>query len=266
MGPCNRRTCVICSVRRRRDWRWVLQQNLASLGDEKVLLVSITGPGSDLLPFDKKRCKLKDQHVCSGRVGCVVDEEAVYKWRRDLEQRWSKYTDACRLRVKRSYGGSGALLLAGAWEMQKRGVPHVHVVVPANVRGQLFVKSLNDMAGMYGFGFVDTKLEPRHVMVAAAYLSKYMTKYGQDAVSPLLPKREFWVSRELSIKTGATLRICRFVRSWWAYQNDFLPFSAVAFKWTADEHKFVLKYFKGVSKPTLESTLGDELREAGFVL
>lgn len=257
MGPCGKRSCAICAVRRRKDWRWVFQQNLASLGDEEVYMMTVTAPGEEVLPWDTEKCKVKGDHVHSGKWGCEVDYESVWIWRQTLESRWSKLTDAARIRTKRAVGGTGALMLAGAWELQKRGVPHVHVVVPANIRGKYFVDSLKQFAPTYGFGFVDSKLEGRHPLVAAAYLAKYLTKFDQDEdkASELLPSREFFVSREVSIKTGATVRICRFVRKWWAFQQGYIAYKSVAFKWTPAEHEFVKKFYKGPEVRTLEEAI-----------
>lgn len=220
-------------------------------------MFTVTAPGEDVLPWDRERCKVGFAHVCSGRIGCVVDRKALMEWRVDLESRWSKLTDAARIRTKRAVGGSGALMFAGAWELQKRGVPHVHVVVPADVRGRYFVDSLKRFSEQYGFGFVDSHLEPRHVLVAAGYLAKYMTKFGQDEfkASEVLPSREYFVSRSLSMKTGATIRICRYVRKWWAYQQGFIPYAAVAYKWTDAEHEFVKKFYKGDVRQNLDDAL-----------
>ena len=258
MGPCNKRSCPICAVRRRKDWRWVFQQNLGSLGDVNVLMVSVTAPGSDVLPFDKSLCSYDGEHTCSGRVGCVADLEAVMKWRETLEARWSKLTDAARIRTKRACTVVGPLMLAGAWELQKRRVPHVHVVVPDSAAGRFFIDSLGLFAPNYGFGFVDTKVRPRHVLVAANYLAKYMTKYDQDEdlASELLPSREFFVSREVSMQTGATVRICRLVRKWWAYQNGLIDYPQIAFKFTSREFEFVKKFYKG----DVFVSLDDEIR------
>lgn len=257
MGPCGKRRCRICAIRRRKDWRWVFQQNLGSLGDSHVLMTSVTAPGADVLPFDKGLCKVKGIHVCSGKIGCVADHAKVLSWRSDLESRWSKLTDAARIRTKRAVGGSGALMIAGAWELQQRGVPHVHIVVMDNVQGRMFIDSLKWFATDYGFGFVDTKIEPRHAMVAAGYLAKYITKYDQDEklASELLPSREYWVSREISQETGATITICRLVRKWWAYQNNLIPYARIAGKFTEKELSFVRKFYTGPSFETIEEAM-----------
>lgn len=246
-APCGKRSCAICAVRRRKDWRWVFQQNLASLGDSRILMCTVTAPGSDVLPFDSRLCKVKGNHVCSGKIGCRVNPLVVEDWRCDMERRWSKFTDAARIRTKRAVGGSGNLMLAGAWELQARGVPHVHIVVPDGTRGRFFVDSLKVLAPGYGFGFVDSLLEPRHPLVAAAYLAKYMTKYGQDEekVSVLLPAREFFVSRSLSQETGATIRTCMAVRRLWAVEQGYASFEKVVFKMSEREFAFALKFFKG---------------------
>jgi hypothetical protein len=192
-----------------------------------------------------------------------VDSESVYRWRSDLEKRWAALTDVARKRCYRK--GGKVSMLAGCWELQERGAPHVHIALRYNTLGRMFAYYLKELAPQYGFGFVDTKLKPRHAGVVASYFAKYMTKYNQDEhlISELLPTRKYWVSRDLTVSTGATLRICKYVRKWWAYQSGYIPYSCVVGKWSRKEHEFVLKFFKGVDSEVGKS-LDDVVLEGGL--
>jgi hypothetical protein len=115
-------------------------------------------------------------------------------------------------------------MVARVWEMQMRGVLHVHPVLACATARQkvgvrFYVGRLADLAPQYGFGFADRKAEPQPAVNAAAYLSSYFVKgaagegdpvgVGPVAVNAPLDRAR---SVKLTQETGCTMRLLRFRR------------------------------------------------------
>ncbi|HVN62309.1 MAG TPA: hypothetical protein VMT59_13685 [Gaiellaceae bacterium] len=118
------------------------------------------------------------------------------------------------------------------WEKQKRGLAHVHGVIAVGspierAWGETYVTALREMAPRYGFGFVDgwhkIGRKSRAGDQAAAYLSSYFVR-GKGRKSAItenvkagdLPRLVVFVSRELTMATGITMRSLRDGRRLWA--------------------------------------------------
>jgi hypothetical protein len=124
-------------------------------------------------------------------------------------------------------------VLAGVWQMQARGVLHLHLVMAFDPADQpasrLYVATLRGLVREWGFGFIDardrsgktgraTVLEPHR---AAGYLSRYLGESSQLAQAIALkdrPRRLIWISSRLTGATHVTMRRLRRVRHLWAHR------------------------------------------------
>jgi len=179
-----------------------------------------------VLPWDEDHCAWMGEHRHSGPLGCRVEVEAANFWCSTLRLSFHRLCMAAR----KSAGVREPVVCAVAWESQKRGIPHCHLVVIVNPAGERFVAELLALAPLYGFGSVrDEGYAARGAYAHAAYLSKYLTKDGSDELarreslfeSSLLPRQSVWVSPILTRRSGATMAVARLVRSLWAYAAGF---------------------------------------------
>jgi hypothetical protein len=245
LRTCKRRDCPRCGRPWARSWESVIRQNLIHYGGE-VALITITAPGAELLPW---ACERKHQH--SGSKGCRVAEAAADRWAEQSKLMWPKLRDAARKatirELERIYGEAQALkpnLMIRTWEPQKRGVPHVHVVVgigsvPEKVAAQRFALELARLAPDYGFGFVDRKITPISAREAANYLAGYLLGRAgrketirENISHPRMPRSLVWLTPVLTSPserfdkaraalgirgaTFATMRSLRYVRWYFA--------------------------------------------------
>jgi hypothetical protein len=114
-------------------------------------------------------------------------------------------------------------MLARVWEMQHRGVLHVHVLLPFETVQQkgaarAYVDELATKAQSYGFGFVDRKVQLMTRKAAAAYLSSYfVTGTGkltlwESVRNEQMPRSIVHLSTRLTMRTGCTMRRLRLHR------------------------------------------------------
>lgn len=214
---CKRRGCPYCGPRWARQLAVWMKANLHAL-DRPVVVVAITAPGADVLPW---ACG-KD-HVHSGKRGCRVKEDAADVWAEHCRDNWRQLRDAARLRCKRA-GMEPAWLVERVWEPQKRGVPHLHVVLPfgtelEKIAAHRFVGELHELAPEYLFGFVDRKLKPIGAAEAARYLVGYLMgrrrrKSGirENIADPRMPRSLTWMTPRLTMQTLVTMRRLRTAR------------------------------------------------------
>lgn len=201
------------------DVQRMLRANLAVTSADRVALVTITAPGAEVLPWSQDF------------PGRVVPECAV-EWNRTAAQRWSALNRACRERLRRA--GHKSPLLSYVWQLQRRGLLHLHLVLAFGhgedeQAARAYVAALKELARNYGFGFVDfrdrdgkagrSSVMPREI--AAGYLSRYSAKGGQLAEAAALepgarPRRLLYVARSLTARSLVTMRRLRRVRYlWW---------------------------------------------------
>jgi hypothetical protein len=227
-----------------------MTENLEAYGG-KVVLVSITAPGADRLPWDETLCGHKGKpgrpHRHAGKRGCRVQQRAAREWTETCTLRWQWLRNAAQMRAKRETG-EPANLLERVWELQTRGVPHLHVVLgystlPEIRAAKAFVAALAELAGRNDFGFVDRKLRPIAGKEAARYLASYLT--GRSKHKPAL--RELvadpiwtymsaswvvrkkktlslplvWLTPRLTKRTFVTMRTLRRARHLWAAMQGF---------------------------------------------
>jgi hypothetical protein len=124
------------------------------------------------------------------------------------------------------------------WEPQKRGAPHLHLVVPfgtpdERASAQRFAEELARLAPEYDFGHVDTgkksgsdgerRLRALTGAEAARYLAHYLTgrsskkaSIRENIADYRLPQSLIWLSPKLTRETFVTMRTLRRARHLWA--------------------------------------------------
>lgn len=187
-----------------------------------VALVTVTAPGADLLPW------AGDERV--------VAKWPADEWNRTAPARWSALHRRAARRARRVAEEHDVrwALLWKAWELQRRGVLHLHLVVPCGSPGEraaseAYVAELALEAGWHRFGFVDRgklehgaartscrRLEPVEPHRAAAYLAAYVSGSGagKEGIMEVARRRSIpgavvYVSCGLLRRSGVTMRSLR---------------------------------------------------------
>jgi hypothetical protein len=226
---CSSRTCPEYAPTWARDTRRRLFVNMEQLNHS--VMFSVTAPGADIYPFDPRFCSHSPSQRCSGALGCRVDPEMARAFNQKAGSWWSELHRAAKVRADRATGFKGKLA-ARVWEKQKRGLAHLHGVISvesaAHVRwAQAYVTVLREMAPRYGFGFIDgwhkvgRKFWPG--VQAAAYLSSYFiggrkrkAQITENVLAGDLPRVVVFIGRDLTLRTGCTMRSLRNARRLWA--------------------------------------------------
>jgi hypothetical protein len=192
-----------------------------------VMMTTVTAPGRDVLPWSND-CAVMGDHKHSGPHGCRVDPLKAGAWNASAPARWRRlhrqaYTLCVRAERKPT-------MLARVWEMQWRGVLHVHPVLgfttaSEQLAARLYLRHLDELAPMYGFGFVERKRLVMPARAAAAYLSSYFVTGSkekatlqQSVMHKGMPRSIVHVSTNLTMRTGCTmrrLRLARFIHVRW---------------------------------------------------
>lgn len=257
-SSCKRRGCPVCGVRWARDWRKSMTENLAALHGP-IVMISITAPGEERLPWDTHHCAHRRQHQHRGPAGCRVQQRAAREWADTCVYRWQKLRQAAAVATRRATllmadGGLAPIILERVWEPQKRGVPHLHIVLPyrtyhEQMAAHCFANELAQRAHEYDFGFVDARADSRQpygrrlkVTVAedcAKYLSSYLTgrstkknSIRENISDPVMPRSLIWQSPKMT-STGAvtangrptwvTMRTLRRARQLYAWARGVCP-------------------------------------------
>lgn len=223
------------------DQRQKLFRNLETLPGD-ILLSAVTAPGAEVLPWDTQQCSALGEHRHSGKLGCRVRRASGREWNESAADRWRRlhrraYQDAVKRAGKRS-----VFLVARVWEMQARGVLHVHPVLAYGTARQMagarcYLARLAELAPQYGFGFVHHSpkhVKPQPAQNAAAYLSSYFVKgkrgketLWESARSSAMPRSIVHVSIKLTQRTGCTMRTLRLKRAIFYVWRATLPFEEV---------------------------------------
>lgn len=218
---CGRRSCTSCGVLWLHDTRIRTLAGVQAHG-APVALVTVTAPGVAVLPWDE--------------TGRLVDAEAAKAWNDDAPANWSQLHRAAARPARalaREWGAEWRLLVK-SWEYQKRGVLHLHLLVPVASRGEYlaserYVRELAHLAEAHGFGFVDRgklqdgggrrstrRLAPVDAHRAAAYVSGYLasTGAGKGGVAEVaraqgVPGAVVYVAQALTSRSGVTMRSLR---------------------------------------------------------
>jgi hypothetical protein len=203
-----------------------------------TVMFSLTPPGRDVYPFDPAYCQHGAGAKCSGLIGCRVNPRVARIFNEDAGPNWSKLHRAASKRAKDQTAFKGRLR-ARMWEKQQRGLAHMHGVLSVGRPAELawakaYVEALAELAPRYGFGFVDgwekisRKFWPGGQ--AGAYLSSYFVR-GAGRKTPItenvlagdLPRLVVYVDRELTLRTGCTMRNLRNARRVWAWLTGLIP-------------------------------------------
>jgi len=188
---------------------------------------AVTAPGVVELPWSNQ-CAPLGAHKHSGLLGCQVDTLAAAAWNRTAPARWRQLHRRAYTICSRA--GRKPELIARVWEMQHRGVLHVHPVLGFTTAGErlaarLYMRHLAELATSYGFGFVERKEREMPAQAAAAYLSAYFVTGSKkketlqrSVVHRGMPRSIVHVSTRLTMTTGCTmrrLRLARFIHHRW---------------------------------------------------
>ena len=193
-------------------------------------LVTLTAPGAaGGLHFDRTicghevgQCSNKD-HGASGTV-CKVERVPAARWNGTAPKRWNNWiTDLRRvLGVDVQY--------SGAWETQRRGMLHRHVLVYARgVTVQRFYDVGKEIAQRVGFGEqfqADpiSGLESEEIAKACGYIASYVTKCGDELATCVNPRTKELVQgsyRRWSASRGygCTMAQVKQERAQWAMEH-----------------------------------------------
>jgi rubredoxin len=229
---CKKRSCPVCGVRWARNQQQVLRYNLNAFGGP-VATLAITAPGKDVLPWDEDYCRRLGRkpradggrHSHAGPKGCRVQGRPLREWCNSLPWRWKKMREAAALATKRELGFKPQFALCRVWEPQKRGAPHLHLVLPYGTflekrAAQVFRNHLERLAPAYEFGDVQRKLQPITGENAARYLANYLTGRNSakknsirvNIADPRLPRSLVWLTPRLTRVTAVTMRTLRRAR------------------------------------------------------
>lgn len=189
----------------------------------RVWMITVTAPGADVLPWDES--------------GEYVQWDKGQAWNRTAQRRWTELHRWAMQAVKRELGTAPRSLVR-VWQMQKRGVLHLHLVFGAETEDELrlaryYVGKLRERTREFGFGYVDAIDRPwrkdgkrgglMEAGTAAGYLSRYLGESSQLVQAVELeqgPRRLVWVSNRLTAETGCTmqgLRRARYMHVLWNY-------------------------------------------------
>lgn len=226
---CNSRYCPVCGERWQKDMR-VMAVCAAEHVGETVGLITVTAPGDAALDDP-------EWDVVGGRP----TKEAW--WNDEARENWTRlHRDASK--GPREYAaarGERWEVLFRAWEYQKRGLLHAHLVVPMGTpvlehASRLYLANLWTWSRTHGFGYVlggtkgtGTSWRKPPVLArasgekAARYVCKYVAsvgagKEGMRDVARRTAQRGsvLYVSPRLTARSGVTMTGLRNRRRIWA--------------------------------------------------
>jgi hypothetical protein len=160
-------------------------------------------------------------------LGCRVVRGAADKFNGSAPDRWRRLRRRAYQETVRKHGPKSVRPLARVWEVQTRGVLHIHPVLGYRTHrektgARAYLKRLAELAPACGFGFVDhdpAKVKAHPATGAAAYLSSYFVKgRGRKAAllesvrSGAMPASIIHVSVQLTQQTRCTMRNLRLRR------------------------------------------------------
>jgi hypothetical protein len=217
--------------------------------DGQVSISAVTAPGVDVLPWDEAHCAGLGEHRHSGLLGCRVQSDPALAWSgrggRLVRERWRKLNSAARVATQRQTGCAPVLLLR-VWQLQARGVWHVHPVVGWRTArekhaARVYLDALARLAPSFGFGHVERRLDGRPGEAAAGYLSKYLIrgKRGESIDLDVTVMSEgmrsvVYARPELTQASGLNMRELRYRRFVWAVAGGLVKLDAGLARSVAD--------------------------------
>lgn len=94
-----------------------------------IVLSAVTAPGAGELPWDESVCAGLGEHEHSGKLGCRVEHAAARAWNESAPDRWRRLHRRAYQDTVRRFGSGSVWMVARVWEMQARGVLHIHPVL-----------------------------------------------------------------------------------------------------------------------------------------
>lgn len=209
-------------------------EELCRVPEARVLLLTVTAPGREGgMRWDESVCSHRGPHRHSGPDGCRVERAASAAWNERAPSWWRELNREASQAAHRATGRR-PVLIARPWEMQRRGLLHVHPLLgystPAEkAAADAYMRELSARAARHGFGFVDRKRQIRAPGASAAYLSSYFVagKKGklslrETVTSQAMPVSIVYVKPELSQRSGVTMRSLRLKRYLWRLGNGWM--------------------------------------------
>ena len=220
-SSCKKRDCPVCGVRWARDWRRAMEINLEA-HEGQLLLITLTAPGADRLPWDLGHCSHRPDRECSGKLGCRVQQRAAREWNDVAPWKWARLRNAARMATERTVGVKPRIL-ERVWEPQKRGVAHLHVVLGYGRRERLaarvFLVHLARLAREYDFGFPQPSPRPRMLaevgLGSLDELGVVELEDGRRVVDGELARRQLvGLARRLLVKPKTGREAARYLASY----------------------------------------------------
>ena len=116
--------------------------------------------------WDRRLCRHPEGVACSGKLGCKVLARAAELWNEHSKAWWRELNRVAKQRADRSVRRLGhnyrGGLLVYEWELQSRGLWHLHFVLGMETAVERvwafeYVKALRELGPSKGFGYVDAK-------------------------------------------------------------------------------------------------------------
>jgi hypothetical protein len=240
VSRCRRRTCPSYGPIWARDTMRKIRENLRTYGG-LAAMCTLTAPGVDAgLVWDRASCTHDERQRCGKAHGCKVVPSIAELWNEKSRGWWSELNRVCKQRADRAVRRLGLDRKGGVllyeWELQARGVWHLHFVLGMETAWEQvwapeYVRAMRELAPKYGFGFVDAKplRSPEPAERAARYLSKYLAKWQEDGALEITETVKSagrsllnYVNRGLTAKSCCTMRNLRLARIVWAWLSGLI--------------------------------------------
>lgn len=168
----SRAKCGPCSERHRKRVATIARGGMKWDGRrDRVMFVTLTPPGQDVLPWDRSVCTHAGDVKCSGPLGCRVQAGHAARWNAGGTRRFDWFRrDLARVL------GVHKVEHFSTWETHQRGVVHRHSLfaIPLGVSERRFRAALRLTSLRQGFG---RQLDVQPARQGAEwYVAKYATK------------------------------------------------------------------------------------------
>jgi hypothetical protein len=109
------------------------------------------------MPWDESVCDALGEYRHAGGLGCRVDSAFSARWNREAPAAWRRLHRRAYQETVRRCGPGSVLLLARVWELQARGLLHVHPELGYETAAQMagaraYLARLAELAPQYGLG------------------------------------------------------------------------------------------------------------------
>lgn len=215
------------------DVKRLLRSNLTAAA-ERLWLVTVTAPGQAVLPCDHVTCGEKGPHPQRSSDGCRVDAGHAATWNRSAARRWREVNRQAQQTVRRRLGHPSPVV-AGVWQLQARGVLHLHLLLAFDtdadrLAAHAYVSELRRLCPLHGFGYVDArdrdgkagKSGVMEAAKAAGYVSRYLgesTQFVAAIATRERPRRLVYVASRVTRSTHVTMRRLRRSRHLWSHRQ-----------------------------------------------